>query len=287
MGKFFDKRKSAYLFIVPFLAMFIVFWIWPIIQSFIWSFTEWDGIGERKFIKFDNYINLFRDASFLTSLRNTISAALVYIAILVVLAIILGFILSSSMLKGRAFFRTAFFIPVTVSLPVVALIFYIIYAPNNGILNNILSFAGIGSVQWLTNPKIALWSIVALRIWRALGYYTVFIIAGLQAIPKETIEAGHTDGANFWQVIRYIIIPQLKPVIVYIIVASSIWAFQLFEEPWILTQGGPANATATVAIHIYQNAFQFSRLGYASASSYILAMVIMIFAIVQFRIARD
>jgi len=284
----FDKKKSPYFFIAPFFIMFAVFWIWPIAQSFIWSFTKWNGISEKKFVGFRNYISLFNENDFLISLKNTILAAIVYIIVLLVIALILGFLLNSAMLKGRAFFKTSFFIPVTVSLPVVALIFYIIYAPHNGVLNNILSFLGIpGSVNWLTDPKIALWSIVGLRLWRAVGYYTIFVIAGLQAIPKSTIEAGRVDGANTWQTIRYIILPQLKSIIVYIIIASSIWAFQLFEEPWILTQGGPANATSTVAIHIYRNAFQFSKLGYASASAYVLTMVILIFAIISFKIAKD
>jgi len=286
--KLFDKKKSPYFFIAPFFIMFVVFWVWPIAQSFTWSFSKWDGISEKKFVGFGNYISLFNDNDFLISFKNTILAAIVYIIILLVMALILGFLLNSAILKGRVFFRTSFFIPVTVSLPVVALIFYIIYAPHNGLLNNILSFLGIPvSVNWLTDPKIALWSIVGLRLWRAVGYYTIFVIAGLLAIPKNTIEAGRIDGASTWQTIRYIILPQLKPIIVYIVIASSIWAFQLFEEPWILTQGGPANTTSTVAIHIYRNAFQFFKLGYASASAYVLTMVILIFAIISLKIAKD
>ncbi len=284
----FDKKKSPYIFVAPFLIMFLIFWVWPIVQSFIWSFSEWDGITESKFIGFRNYILLFKDGDFLISLRNTILAAIVYIIILLAVALVLGLILNSTALKGRTFFRSSFFIPVTVSLPVVALIFFIIYAYNNGLINNILSFIGIPvSINWLGDSRTALWSIVALRVWRAAGYYTVFVIAGLQTIPKSIVEAGQVDGASTGQVIRYIIIPQLKPIIVYIVIASSIWAFQLFEEPWILTQGGPINATSTVAIHIYRNAFQFFKLGYASASAYVLTMVIMIFAIVNLKIARD
>ncbi len=284
----FDKKKSPYFFIAPFFIMFVIFWIWPIVQSFIWSFTKWDGLSEKKFVGFGNYIALFSEKDFLISLKNTILAAAVYIILLLIISLILGFLLNSAVLKGRAFFRTSFFIPVTVSLPVVALIFYIIYAPHNGVLNNIFSFLGMAdSINWLGDTKFALWSIVGLRVWRAAGYYTIFVIAGLQAIPRNTVEAGHVDGAGTWQIIRHIILPQLKPIIVYIIIASSIWAFQLFEEPWILTQGGPINATSTVAIHIYRNAFRFFKLGYASASAYVLTMVIMIFAIINLKIAKD
>ncbi len=284
----FDKKKSPYIFIAPFLLMFLIFWVWPIIQSFIWSLFDWDGLSKPKFIQLRNYSTLFRDVDFLISLRNTVIAALVYIVIMVTIAIVLGFLLSSAKLYGRTCFRVAFFIPVTVSLPVVALIFFIIYAPNNGILNKILLVLGMSeSIDWLGNPRFGLWSIVALRVWRAAGYYSMFVIAGLQAIPKETVEAGHVDGANQWQIIRLIMLPQLKPIIMYIIIASSIWAFQLFEEPWILTQGGPVNATSTVGIHIYRNGFQFFRLGYASASAYVLTLIILLFTFVQLRISRE
>ena len=284
----FNKKNSPYLFIAPFFIMFTVFWVWPIIQSFYWSFIKWDGLTERDFVGFNNYIKLFKEPDFLISLRNTVTAAIVYIIILLIFAIVLGFLLNSPRLKGRGFFRTSFFIPVTVSLPVVALIFLIIFAPNNGILNKVLSFIGMtDSINWLGDSRFAMGSILILRIWRAVGFYTIFVIAGLQAIPKDTVEASYVDGANTLQTITHIIIPQLKPIIVYIVIASSIWAFQLFEEPWILTQGGPMNATSTVAIHIYRNAFQFSKLGYASASAYVLTMVIMIFAIIQLRIAKD
>lgn len=284
----FDKRKSPYIFIAPFFIMFAVFWVWPIIQSFIWSFYEWDGFRTPKFIYFKNYISLFSDHDFLVSLKNTIIAAIVYIAILLVITVILGFVLNSTLLKGRTFFRIIFFIPVTVSLPVVALIFFIIYSPQNGVLNNILSFVGVSSnINWLGNPDLSLWSIVVLRLWRAAGYYTIFIIAGLQGIPKDTIEAAYVDGANTLKTIRYIILPQLKPIIVFIAVVSSIWAFQLFEEPWILNKGGPVNSTSTIAIHVYQNAFLYSKLGYASASAYLLTMIIMIFAIINLKITKE
>jgi ABC-type sugar transport system permease subunit len=175
-----------------------------------------------------------------------------------------------------------------VSLPVVALIFMIIYTPHNGILNKILALVGAPpDTDWLGNPHTALGSIVALRLWRAAGYYSVFVLAGLQAIPRETVEASLMDGASALQTGFYVILPQLKPVLVYVAIASSVWAFQLFEEPWILTEGGPANATSTVGIHIYTNGFKFFKLGYASASAYLLAMVILGFALLQLGVTRE
>ncbi len=284
----FDRKKSPYLFLFPFMLMFVVFWVGPIFQSLYWSLFHWDGLRPPLFVGLGNYLALFREHDFLVSLMNTVAAAGVYILVMVSLALALGFALDSQLLVARGFFRASFFIPVTVSLPVVALVFNIIYAPNNGILNKLLLLVGVGEpIGWLTDRGISLWSIVALRVWRAAGYYSIFVIAGLQAIPGETIEAARMDGARYLQVVRNIILPQLKPIIIYVIIASSIYAFQLFEEPWILTQGGPMNATSTVGIHIYRNGFQFFNLGYGSASAYVLATVILLFALAQMRLSRE
>ncbi len=283
----FCKRKSPYLFLLPFLLMFTVFWVWPIIQSFLWSFYSWDGLRKPEFLGLRNYIALFQETDYLIALKNTLSAAFVYIAVMLMCALVLGFLLNSSLLPGRSGFRAIFFLPVTVSLPVVALIFYIIYAKNNGVLNSLLLNLGMKTpVDWLGNPRVNLWAIVALRIWRASGYYAVFILAGLQGVPEELIEAGVIDGAGRWQLVWRIILPLLRPVILYIVVASSIWAFQLFEEPWILTQGGPMNSTSTIAMHVYRNGFQFFRLGYASTSAYVLTLIIVVFTGIQMLISR-
>jgi ABC-type sugar transport system permease subunit len=284
----FNRKYSPYLFTAPFAIMFLVFWVWPIAQSLIWSTLDWDGIRKAKFVGLRNYVALFREPVFLQALGNTIAAAIVYIALLVVLSFLIAIALNSDLLFGRTVFRSAFFAPVTVSLPVVALIFMIIYTPHNGVLNKICALFGAPpETDWLGNPRTALGSIVALRLWRAAGYYSVFVLAGLQAIPRETIEASLIDGASPVQRSLYVVLPQLKPVLVYVAIASSVWAFQLFEEPWILTEGGPANATSTVGIHIYTNGFKFFKLGYASASAYLLAMVILGFALLQLGVTRE
>ena len=278
----FDKKKSPYLFLLPFFAMFCFFWLWPILQSFYWSLLDWDGLRPPTFVGFRNYLRLMVEDDYRVAFRNTILAAVVYIGIMVSLAVFLGFMLNSAVIGGKTALRTAVFLPVTISLPVVALVFFIIYARNNGLLNNILLTIGMTQpVDWLGNPRINLWSIVALRVWRAVGFYSVFVLAGLQSIPGELIEAGYIDGASGLQIKRMIMLPLLRPVIVYVIIASSIFAFQLFEEPWILTQGGPVNSTATIAMHVYRNGFQYFRLGYASASAYVLAFLIVVFALFQ------
>jgi len=282
----FNKKKIApYLFILPFFIMFSVFWVGPICSSFYFSLTKWNGIIPPEFIGFTNYIRLWHDPNFYIALRNTLMATIIYAVTMVSGAICIGLILNLSFLKLKSFFRTIVFLPVTISLVVVALTFQLIYSRDYGLLNMILQVLHLPhQTDWLGDFKIALWSIIFLRIWRATGYYSIIVLAGLQNIPQELYEAARMDGANTFQVIRKITLPLLKPVIVYIIIVSSIWAFQLFDEPWILNRGGPNNATLTMVIYLYENSFRFFRLGYGSAVSYILTIIIFAFSSIQFKV---
>lgn len=282
-----QKKLAPYIFIIPFLIMFLIFWIWPIIQSFRISLTDWDGFTPSKFIGFENYLKLLKDNNFITALKNTVLAALVYLVFVVVLSLILGIFLGLMDLRFRNFFRTSYFLPVTMSLVVVATIFQLIYSRTGGLLNNnILKLLNLPPVDWLGNSKLALWSIVGLRVWRNTGYYSIFIIAGLQNIPKNLYEAAMVDGATMWDCIKRITLPLLRPMILYVIVVSSIWAFQLFDEPWVLTKGGPANATLTMAMILYRNSFKYYKLGYGAAISYILTLLMIIFSLIQMRVFR-
>lgn len=282
-----QKKLAPYIFITPFLIMFLIFWIWPIIQSFRISLTDWDGFTPSKFIGFENYLKLLKDNNFITALKNTVLAALVYLVFVVVLSLILGIFLGLMDLRFRNFFRTSYFLPVTMSLVVVATIFQLIYSRTGGLLNNnILKLLNLPPVDWLGSSKLALWSIVGLRVWRNTGYYSIFIIAGLQNIPKNLYEAAMVDGATMWDCIKKITLPLLRPMILYVIVVSSIWAFQLFDEPWVLTKGGPANATLTMAMILYRNSFKYYKLGYGAAISYILTLLMIIFSLIQMRVFR-
>ena len=282
-----QKKLAPYIFIIPFLIMFLIFWIWPIIQSFRISLTDWDGFTPSKFIGFENYLKLLKDNNFITALKNTVLAALVYLVFVVVLSLILGIFLGLMDLRFRNFFRTSYFLPVTMSLVVVATIFQLIYSRTGGLLNNnILKLLNLPPVDWLGSSKLALWSIVGLRVWRNTGYYSIFIIAGLQNIPKNLYEAAMVDGATMWDCIKKITLPLLRPMILYVIVVSSIWAFQLFDEPWVLTKGGPANATLTMAMILYRNSFKYYKLGYGAAISYILTLLMIIFSLIQMRVFR-
>ncbi len=281
-----DQRRAApYVFVAPFFLMFVVFWLGQIVTSIGISLTSWDGVQLPRFVGLANYRKLLASAEFYIAVRNTLVAAVVYDVLMVGLAIGVAVLLDWRQLPFRRFFRASFFVPVTMSLAVVALVFQLIYAREGGLLNQLLQAVGLPyRVDWLGDTAIALWSIVALRVWRATGYYAIIVLAGLQNIPRELYEVASVDGASAWQRFRRITLPLLRPVLAFVVVTSSIWALQLFDEPWILTKGGPVNATLTMVIYLYQHSFQYGELGFGASVAYVLTMLIAVFSLVQLRL---
>ena len=280
-----QKQCAPYVFIAPFFVMFVVFWVGPIVTSIGISLTNWDGIQAPRFVALANYRRLFSSPEFYVAVQNTLVAAIVYDVLMVTLAIGVAMLLDWRHLPWRHFFRASFFVPVTMSLAVVALVFQLIYAKEGGLLNQLIQTVGLPyKVDWLGDTRIALWSIVALRVWRATGYYAIIVLAGLQNIPKELYEVADVDGATPWQSFYWITLPLLKPIMAFVVVTSSIWALQLFDEPWILTKGGPINATLTMVIHLYQHSFQFGELGFGAAIAYVLTMIIAVFSFLQLKL---
>jgi len=279
------QAAAPYLFISPFLIMFAALWVIPILSSVYMSFTT--GIEPSTFVGLRNYSRLLSDPYFRIALVNTLLSAVVYVCVLTVMAVILALILDLSFLLGRWFFRSAILVPITMSLVVTALVFRLIYTTSSGVANQLLSLLRIPSVDWLGDPGIALWAIVLMRLWRASGYYALLTLAGLQNIPKDFIEAASIDGASYFESIRYVVLPLLRPVIAFVVVTSMIWALQLFDEVWVLTRGGPGSATTTLVTYLYQNAFLFFKFGYAAAVSYVLTMIIMLFSFLQLKLFEE
>lgn len=278
-------RYTPYLFLLPFFLAFAVFWVVPTIASFGFSFTRWTGLTEAEYVGLANYRTLLADRTFWRSLTNTFLYVLVYNAIMLPLATIIALILNSAFRRVSAAFRTAYFIPVTVSLVVVALVFDLLFNREFGPVNDILAMLGFSfQPNWLNSSTYAPWTIIIMRVWRATGYYSAFIFAGLQSIPSDLIEAARIDGANELRLVWHVILPLLRPIMLFVLVMSSIWSFQLFDEPWILFQGGPRNSTLTVLQYLYQNTFLFSKVGYGAAISYVLTVIIIGFSLIQFRL---
>ncbi|WP_293797921.1 carbohydrate ABC transporter permease [uncultured Bosea sp.] len=275
------RGLTPYLFLAPFFLTFIAFWLGPIIASLIYSFTDWRGFASPRFIGLGNYSKLFSDPRFWVALKNTLFYGFAYVTILNVSALALALCLDSAWLRFKNAVKVGFFLPVTISLVVAAVIFEMIFAKGVGLLNIVQKGLGLGEIDWLGDPRFSIWAIIILRVWRALGYYAVIYFAGLQGIPEDVKEAARLDGCSPWQVTRYVTLPLLKPVILFSVIMSTIWALELFDEPWVLTKGGPADSTLTIVIYLYQAGFQYVELGYAAAVSYVLTLMIVAIAIVQ------
>jgi ABC-type sugar transport system permease subunit len=275
------RRATPYLFLLPFFALFGAFWLGPIVASFGYSFTEWRGITEPVFVGVANYVNLWFDERFAIALRNTLLMGFAYVLVANVLALALALLLDAGWLKLRQALRTAFFVPMTISMVVAAVIFQLIYAGDIGLIAKLLALVGIDGPAWLRDAAWAPWAIVIMRVWRTLGYYAIIYVAGLQAVSDEQKEAARLDGATGWQVTRYVVLPAVRPMVLFCVVLATISGLEMFDEPMILTQGGPADATLTAVMYVYQQGFQFLQLGQAAAASYVLTLVIVAISIAQ------
>lgn len=274
-------RVAPYLFLAPFFLLFGVFWVGPIVASFGYSFTAWRGITPPVFVGLDNYRALWADPRFHRALLNTLLFAAIYVTIANVAALSLAMLLNAAWLKLRRLFRTAFFLPMTISMVVSAVIFQMIYAGDIGLIAKAAALLGFRTPSWLVHEHLAIWAIILMRVWRTLGYYTIIYLAGLQTVPADLQEAARIDGATRWQIFRYVTLPTIRPVMLVCVVISTISALEMFDEPMILTQGGPADATFTVAMYLYQQGFQFLQLGQAAAASYVLTLIILVISILQ------
>lgn len=284
------KKKiniQPYIFILPFYLGFLLLKLGPILFTIIYSLGSFKGnIYNFKFEGIKNYIILFKDKNFLISLKNTFTFTIVQSILVIGLAIFLAIIIDNPKLRFTNIFKSIFFFPVITSLIVAALGFYTIFDPYYGLLNYLLKFIGIGPISWLTDSRFSLFSIILVTIWRWMGFYFVIILAGLKNIPQQYYDAARVDGANTFQVIKNIKLPLLRPVILFCVVIQIIGALQLFEEPWILTRGGPSNSTLTIMINLYQEGFINMSFGYASAIALILILITFIISITQFKIFK-
>lgn len=275
------RAAAPYLLIAPFFLLFGAFWAGPIVASFLYSFTEWRGITPPEPVGLGNYARLIGDERFFIALGNTLWMAAAYVVCANIASLALALVLDAGWLRLRHVFRTAFFLPMTISMVVAAVIFQLIYAGDIGLIAKLLALVGIEGPAWLRDPATAPLAIVAMRVWRTMGYYAIIYLAGLQAVSAELKEAARLDGASEWRVIRHVTLPALKPVALFCVVLTSISALEMFDEPMILTQGGPGDATLTAVMFVYQQGFQFLELGYAAAASYVLTLVIVLISIAQ------
>ena len=275
-----NQKVWIILFLSPSLFGLLIFVAFPILASLGLTFFEWDMLTPPNFVWFSNFTRLFADENFWLSLKHTLGFILGYIPLVIITSLSAALLLDQKLI-GRKFLRTAFFIPVVSAWVAVALLWMWIFNPKFGLLNFLLSLIGIVGPAWLYDPAWAMPAIILTSVWKDTGFFMVMFMAGLQNIPEIYYEASKIDGANRLDRFFRITLPLLSPVTFFVTIMALINSFQVFDQVWIMTQGGPAGATSVVVEQIVKNAFAYSRMGYASTISWALFIMVFSATIIQ------
>jgi len=286
-----QKIYTPYFFLAPALGTLLIFFFLPVIAAFVMSFTDFDiyslgNLKRARVVLLGNYSQLLSDPLFWKALGNTSYFVLVGGPLTIAVSLLAAIGLNSRTLHFRNWFRLAFFMPVVTTLVAIAVVWRYLYHPRFGVINYLLSFIGIEGIDWLGDPKWAMPALIVLAIWKNFGYHTMIFLAGLQAVPDYLYEAARIDGAGWWRQFRHVTIPQLAPTTFFVTIMTIIGYFQFFAEPYVMTQGGPLNATLSIVLYLYQQGFRWWRMGYASAIAFVLFFIVFIFAMIQMTIRK-
>ena len=281
-----NSKTGAFWYLLPYFSLYGLFFFLPAILIFPISLTDWNIVGSPRFVGIENYINVFSDRMFLRSLQNTVTYTLVVTLILTTISLGLAILLNQK-LRGVIIARTIVIMPYVISSAVTGILWKWMFDRNFGILNTYVQQIGFQPISWLSNPNIALWSIILVNVWWSVGFNTITFLAALQGIPEDLPQAAKVDGANPFQIFWYVTLPQLRPIILYLVVLCAANSFQMFDEAFVITQGGPLGSTATLVFQIYKEAFMNFRIGYSSAWSVITMLMILIITAIQLRINKD
>lgn len=289
------ENVAAYVFLAPVLLLLAVFAFWPLINAFWLSFHAYDLFSPPRWVGLANYTYLLAEDDFWISVRNTTLYTVVVVACQTMLAVALAILLDQN-IRGKTFFRVAYFLPSVTSSVAISLIFMFIFF-KNGVLNQFLAFTHLDAllaalslappVDWLGDPRTALWAIMLQNVWSTAGFFMIIVLAGLQDIPTSLYEAADVDGATPWQQFWYVTLPQLKPSLFYVITMGLIGCFQVFDQVYVMTEGGPLKATLTTAYLLYKEAFVNFNMGYACAIAFVLATIIFAATMVQKRLLGE
>lgn len=273
---------AAFICLAPALILAIVFFVIPIVNVILLSFTNWDLLrGTNSFVGLNNYMYIFRDEKFLKSILNTLYFSAVKVPLDVVLSLFIATLLNRKIL-ARRFLRASYFVPVVLPMVAASLIWIWIYDPTLGPLNQVLGFFGVRPIRWLYDPKWAMLSIIIFSLWKGLGYNIVIFLAGLQSIPEIFAEAARIDGASEWKVFFKIKLPLLSPILYFVILMGIINSFKIFTSISVMTpEGGPLYSTGVMVFYIYEQAFQNNAMGRGAAASVILFLMILSLTLVH------
>ena len=282
MSKSAGRRDlSGLLFVLPFLAAYVVILIYPLLSGMALSFQRVDLFGGGRFVGFDNYARLFSDATFIQSIINTFALALMIVPLLTVIALMLALALNRAT-RGAALFRGIFFSSSVLSVTIVTLIWRFVLAPDAGLLGEVAQGAGAEPIPFLSHPTWSLWALAITTIWWSIGLPMMLFLAGLQQIPGDIYEAAALDRANRWTIFRRVTLPSLRRTVVLVVMLQTAAQLQLFGQAQLLTGGGPGGATRTMVLFIFESAFGRWELGYATAAAEVLFLLIVLLTLTQY-----
>ena len=287
-----EANRAAWFFLAPALALIGIFFFLPVAAAMLLSLTDFDLYGiasplNTRFIGFRNYSRLLQTPDFWLALRNTFYFAFVGGPLTIAVSLGAALLLSSKLVRFKGFFRTIYFTPFVTTLVAVAIVWRYLYHTRYGFFNYALSLIGIAPIDWLGDPHWAMPAIILMAVWKSFGYNMLIFIAGLQAIPEELYDAAAIDGAGPFRRFFNITLPMLSSTLVFVTVITMIGYFQLFAEPYVMTQGGPLRSTTSVVLLMYEEGFRWWRMGYAAAIAFVLFIVILLATLLQFKLQKE
>lgn len=278
---------SAVVFLTPTMIIFLTFILFPVIFSFYLSFHEWNMFSsEATYVGIDNYKRMLQSDEFWSVLKNTGIFTIGTVPLNMIVALLVAMALNKK-IKGKKFLRTAFFAPVIISPVAAAVIWRWIYDPNYGLLNYGISFFGVDSINWLNDPTAAMFALIIMGVWKTFGINMVLFSAGLAGIPETYYEAADIDGAGKFTKFWHITLPMLAPTTFFIMIMSMISSFQVFDLVYVLTSGGPLGSTKVLVFYVYEYAFKFFEMGFASAVAYVLFVILIVLTLLQVRYMKN
>lgn len=285
------QARAAWILAAPFLALFLAFMLLPVVWSLLMSLTDTQSADLRtplnvSFTGFDNYVRLFEDEQFLHALRNTAVFVVVGLPLTLAAGLAAAVVLNNGIHRFRAVFRVGFYLPVITSVVAVAVVWKTLLEPRAGLVNTVLAWFGIDGPAWLADTRFALPVMILMAVWRNLGTVMIIMLAGLQSVPQPLMEAAELDGAGAWQRFWRVTFPLLRPALLLTAVTTGIGYLQFFDEPMVMTDGGPLDSTLSATMYTYR---QFGNGNYdvASAAGYVVFVLIIALTVLQFRVLRD
>ena len=290
--KGFLNIQAPYVFIAPTLILLTLFSIVPIVVALVISLTDMDlgglaNFDSISFIGFDNYTEVLTDPVFMKSILNTLFYVVIGVPLVILFSLAVALLINLGTSRIFKAFRVVYYLPSVTNIVAVAVVWSYLYNPSLGLFNYLLNAVGLPDVQWLTQPTTAKLSLILLALWKAVGLNMIIFIAALQGIPKSYYEAAQLDGASLWQQVTKITIPMLRFAIFFVSITTMIGWLQFFEEPFVMTNGGPLDGTLSVSLFIYQNGFKFNNFGYAAAGSFVLFVFIIAITLIQLRLQKN